>query len=248
MIDPETRQRIPKALMRIGDRPVIWHVMKTFATAGHHDFILALGEGGDAIRRYFFNQHLNDGDVEFQIGSGRVEYLTPAPDCHWTVKCVDTGLHAQTGSRIARCLRYVEGEVFLTSYSDCLCDVSLKKLVAHHQSSGKVLTVTGVQPSSRFGMFVLQPDGSLSYTQDTKLGGNNTYINGGFMVMSPEIFEHLNVFNECNLEQDTFSKLSACSKMGIYPHDGYWQAIDTERDIQLVTQLYLENKRPWLSV
>ena len=139
-------------------------------------------------------------------------------------------------------------ETFFTTYSDCLCNVDLHALTNFHREGGNVMTVTGVQPSSRFGTFTLN-DGSVSgYSPDTKLAGDGSYLNGGFMLMEPTIFDHLDVFNECNLEREVFSKLTASRQVGVFPHNGYWQAIDTERDLQLVTNLYLQNTRPWLSL
>lgn len=248
LIDPETRQRIPKALAQVGGRPLIWHVMKTFASVGFNEFVLALGEGGDTIRRHFFYQHLEGRDVEINSGSNRIEYLTRSGEEDWSIRMVDTGLNANTGSRIARCRRHIGNEDFFVTYCDCLCNVDLAALVASHQNSGKTVTVTGVQPSSRFGTFAMAGDEVTGYTMDTKLTGVGGYLNGGYMVMSPGVFEHLDVFSECNLEREVFSKLAAGRQVGVFPHAGYWQAVDTERDLQMVTQLYLDNKRPWLSL
>jgi glucose-1-phosphate cytidylyltransferase len=247
-MDVETRQRIPKALMQVGGRPLIWHVMKTFAAAGFNDFILALGEGGDAIRRHFLYQHVESRDIEMQGGSGCIEYLSHSTEEDWRIKCVDTGINANTGSRIARCRRYVEGETFFVTYSDCLCNVDLSSLKDAHRRGGKLVTVTGVQPSSRFGTFTFEGDDVVGYTVETKLTGVGGYLNGGYMVMEPGIFEHLEVFSECNLEREVFAKLAAQRAVGVFPHNGYWHAVDTERDLQIVTRLFVENKRPWLSL
>lgn len=248
VIDPETRQRIPKALVEVGGRPLVWHVMKTYAAAGFNEFVLALGEGGDAIRRHFFYQHLEGRDVEIDSGSSRIEYLTRSGEEEWRIRMVDTGLNANTGSRIARCRRHVGSEDFFVTYSDCLCNVDLAALASTHRASGKVATVTGVQPSSRFGTFAMTGGEVTGYTIDTKLIGVGGYLNGGYIAMSPSIFEHLDVFSECNLEREVFNKLAPAGQIGVFPHAGYWQAVDTERDLQTVTRLYLENKRPWLSL
>ena len=248
VIDPETRQRIPKALMQVGGRPLIWHVMKIFAAAGHEDFVLALGEGGDAIRRHFLYQHMEGRDIMLRSGSGAVEYLSHSNEENWRIKCVDTGLNAQTGSRIARCRRHLEGSSFFLTYSDCLCSVDLPALLQAHQRSGKLLTVTGVQPTSRFGTFAVSGEQVTGYTPESKLVGIDGYLNGGFMVMEPGIFEYLDLLSECTLERETFAKLTEMRQIGVFPHSGYWQAVDTERDLQQVTRLYTENMRPWLSL
>lgn len=248
LIDPETRQRIPKALLHVGGRPLIWHVMKIFATAGFNEFVLALGEGGDLIRRHFFYQHLEGRDLEIESGSGRVEYLGQNREEDWRIRMVDTGLNANTGSRIARSQRHLLVGDFFVTYSDCLCNVDLPSLVSAHRSSGKIVTVTGVQPSSRFGTFAITGGEVSAYTTNTKLTSVGGYLNGGFMVMSQAIFEHLDVLNECNLEREVFSKLAAERQVGVFPHIGFWQAVDTERDLHSVSHLYMENKRPWLSL
>lgn len=248
VIDPETRQRIPKAMMQVGGRPLLWHVMKIFAAAGHADFVLALGEGGEAIRRYCLHQHIEGRDIAFQSGSAKLEYLSRSAEENWQIKCVDTGLNAQTGSRIARCRRYLEGERFFVTYSDCLCNVDLAALLQSHQRGGKLVSVTGVQPGSRFGTFALSDGAVTGYSMDTKLAGVGGYLNGGFMVVEPGIFQHLDIVNECTLEREVFAQLAAARQVEVFPHTGYWQAVDTERDLQTVTRLYTENQRPWLSL
>lgn len=248
LVDPETRQRIPKALLQVGGRPLIWHIMKTFAMAGYNEFVLALGEGGDSIRRHFFYQHLEGRDVEVDSGTGRITYLSSSAEENWRIKMVDTGLNANTGSRIARCRRYLSGDEFFATYSDCLCNVSLRELIEAHRASRKVVTVTGVQPSSRFGTFSTHNGEVVSYTEETKMVGVGGYLNGGYMVMSQRILEHLDVLSECSLEREVFSKLAEEREVGVFPHAGFWHAVDTERDLQMVTELYLENKRPWLSL
>ncbi|MFZ0615800.1 MAG: hypothetical protein WAN16_05050 [Chthoniobacterales bacterium] len=247
IIDAETRQRIPKALVQIGGKPLIWHVMKIFSTQGYNDFVLALGEGGDAIRRYFYYQHIEGKDVQFDAGSSRIEYLHAGPEDNWRIKCVDTGLNAQTGSRIARCRRYLDSKPFFTTYSDCLCDVDLNELWNYHNNQGKTITVTGVQPTSRFGTFDLMGNEVGSYTSDTKFTSGDRYLNGGFIVMNPSIFDYLDVLSECNLERCVFNELTNSKQLAVFRHEGYWQSVDTERDTDRVTGLYLANKRPWLS-
>lgn len=247
VIDPETRQRIPKAMLQAGGKPLLWHVMKIFATAGFTDFVLALGEGGEVIRRYFYYLHLDARDIEIAGASGTIRYLSNSPEENWRIKCVDTGINAATGSRIARCRRHLDGETFLVAYSDCLCNVNLHALVAEHNRGGRLVTVTGVQPPSRFGTFMVEENGVVGYTTDSRLIGRGGFLNGGFMVMNPGIFGYVEVFNECNLEQEVFTRLAAERKVGIFAHEGYWQAIDTERDVQSVSRLLLENKRPWLA-
>lgn len=247
VIDPESRQRVPKALQQVGGRPLVWHVMQIYATAGVREFVLALGEGGDAIRRHFLDLHFAGRDIEVHSGSGRIDYLAPGREDDWRIKFVDTGAHAGTGGRIARCRRYLEDADFYATYSDCLCDVDLAALAAHHRDRGHLVTVTGVQPTSRFGTFTATGDGHVTgYTENTRFIAHERYLNGGFMAMSPGVFEHLQVFNECNLEREVFARLAADGRVGVFAHEGYWQAVDTERDLEEVNRLFDANQRPWL--
>jgi len=244
--DYEAGNRIPKGMVMLGDRPILWHIMKTFATYDHNDFILAIGDGGQYIRNYFLNYGLQLQDVAVSISNGVVEPLNRLPEESWNVKLINTGRNARTGSRIARCRRYVEDETFLIGYSDCLCNVNISNLIAYHRLMGKIITVTGVQPPSRFGTFFTNNDQVVGYSEITNLVGKGGYINGGYMVAESSFFDFLSPYNECTLENEVFSQLAKDGQVAVYPHDGYWQAVDTERDLILLNGLYEANKRPWL--
>ncbi len=246
IIDPESRRRIAKGMVMIGDRPALWHVMKSFATYGHKNFILALGEGGHDIRCYFLQYHLHSHDIQVDLANPAPKQLNSTQEEDWTVKFVDTGLDAQTGGRIVRCARYIDDPNFLVSYSDCLCNVNINAVIDYHTQSRAVLTVTGVRPPSRFGTFVLENRKVTGYSLDARLSGMGGYVNGGFMVASKQLLNYLEPYNESNLERDTFARLVSEGNVAVYPHDGYWQSIDTERDIQLLNHLYSANQRPWL--
>lgn len=246
VIDYESRTRIPKGMVNVGDRPILWHIMKTFATYGHNEFILALGEGGQYIRNYFLGYSSQLQDIEISIATHTIETLNRIPEENWRIKLVDTGRNALTGSRIARCQRYIEDETFFISYSDCLCDVNLTNLLAFHRAKGKIITVTGVQPPSRFGTFFTENDQVTGYSPTTKLVGKGGFINGGYMVAEPSLLNLLNPYSECNLENEIFGQQAQDGQIAVYPHEGYWQAVDTERDVILLNELYKNNQRPWL--
>lgn len=248
VIDPETRTRVPKCLVKIGNRPLIWHVMKTFAAYGHTDFILALGQGGDLIKSYFMNAFEFLHDIELKLSSNEINSLTKIPEENWTVKLVDTGSSAKTGARIARCERYLRYEPFFISYSDILADVNLNNLLNSHQESGKILTVTGVNPPSRFGTFYSDQNAVTGYNPTAMLDMKNARINGGFMVANEKIFEKLSPITECNLEGEVFGQLTNDSQLNLYLHNGFWQNVDTERDQDYLSNLYDSNKRPWLGI
>lgn len=246
VIDPERRTRIPKSMLIIGNRPVLWHVMKSFAIFGHNEFVLALGEGGEEIRNYFLNYSLYSGDTEVALAGQKNQALNSVVTEDWKIKLVDTGLGAQTGSRIARCRRYIGDERFFVTYSDCLCSVNLDLLVRFHEKQRKLVTVTGVQPTSRFGTFFCEGDNVTRYSLDTKMSGIGGYVNGGFMLMESGVFGYVEPFNECNLEREVFEKLAIQKQVAVYPHGEYWHAVDTERDVILLNQQYNQNRRPWL--
>ncbi len=248
VIDPATRTRIPKCLMKIGNRPVIWHVMKLFSKYGYNDFVLALGLGGDQVREYFINSFELLHDVEINIANNEVKSLNRIPEENWTIKLIDTGISASTGARIARCERYLKYDPFFIAYSDVLADVKIDELVAHHTESGKMLTVTGVNPPSRFGTFYLNDNQISSYDASAKLEMHQSRINGGFMVANETLFEKLSPISECNLESEIFSTLIGENNIGLWKHDGFWQNVDTERDIEYMQSLYDINKRPWLGI
>ena len=248
VIDPLTRNRIPKSLIKVGNRPLVWHVMKLFSSYGFTDFVLALGEGGDHIKEYFMNSFEILHDIEVNIGDNNVKSLNKIPEENWTVKLVDTGNSASTGARIARCERYLKHESFFIAYSDVLADVNIKELIDFHRSNKKMLTVTGVNPPSRFGTFYQKENAPLSYNASAKLEMHQSRINGGFMLANENIFEKLSPISECNLETEVFSTLVAEDQISLWKHDGFWQNVDTERDVAYLQSLYDINKRPWLGI
>ena len=248
VIDPVTRTRIPKCLMKIGNRPVIWHVMKLFSKYGYTDFVLALGLGGDQVKEYFINSFELLHDIEINIADNKVKSLNKIPEENWTVKLVDTGISASTGARISRCERYLKYEPFFIAYSDVLADVKINELVDFHKASNKILTVTGVHPPSRFGTFFIKEINKFSYDPSAKLEMHESRINGGFMVADEKIFEKLSPISECNLENETFNLLIKEDQLALWMHEDFWQNVDTERDIEYLQALYDINKRPWLGI
>jgi len=222
--------------------------MKLFSKYGCTDFVLALGLGGDQIREYFINSFELLHDIEINIANNEIKSLNKIPEENWTIKLVDTGISASTGARIARCERYLKYEPFFIAYSDVLADVRINELVDFHVASGKMLTVTGVHPPSRFGTFFLDEHNVMSYDAHAKLEMKQSRINGGFMVANEKIFEKLSPISECNLESEIFDVLIKENNLALWKHDGFWQNVDTERDIEHMQGLYDINKRPWLGI
>lgn len=246
-IDPVTHTRIPKALLKIGNRPLLWHVMKLFSSYGYNEFILALGQGGDQIKEYFMNSFELLHDIEVNIANNEVKSLNKIPEENWTVKLIDTGISASTGARIARCERYLKHESFFITYSDVLANVKIDDLVTFHKNSNKLLTITGVNPPSRFGTFYIK-ENQITYNAKAKLEMHQSRINGGFMIANENLFEKLSPMSECNLETEVFDKLVMENQIALWKHNDFWQNVDTERDIEYIQGLYDVNKRPWLGI
>lgn len=248
VIDSETRTRIPKCLLKIGNRPLIWHVMKLFSSYGHNEFILSLGYGGEQIKNYFINAFEYLHDVEVNISTKEIKSLTKIPEENWRIKLVDTGISANTGARVARCERYLRHDSFFISYSDILADVDINSLLNFHHISGKLLTITGANPPSRFGTFYKEGENLTGYDANAKLNMGSAKINGGFMVADKNIFSKLSSISECNLETEIFSQLLSENQISLWDHEGFWQNVDTERDLNYLQNLYEINKRPWLGI
>jgi glucose-1-phosphate cytidylyltransferase len=245
VIDGHTRNRIPKALFRVGNRPLIWHIMKLYSSQGISDFVLALGKGSDDIKQFFVNSFELLHDVEINISNKNIKCLNRIPEEHWNVTLVDTGIAASTGARIARCERYLKHDSFHITYSDVLADIDLIKLNNFHQETGKTITVTGAYPPSRFGTFV-KKDNKIQYSIDKPIQMLESRINGGFMIANDTIFAKLSPVNECCLETEVFDNLIKADELSVFEHDGFWQNVDTERDVEYLQSLYDLNKRPWL--
>jgi len=240
----ETEYR-PKPLVPIGDRPILWHIMKSYAAFGFTDFILALGYKGEMIKDYFLNYDLVNSDFTLELGSKRIERLNTAhEEADWRVTFVDTGQDTMTGGRLRRLAPYLRGEErFMLTYGDGVCDVNLRSLLDHHRRSGRVALVTGVRPQARFGELIVAGDRVLRFAE--KPTGGDSWINGGFFVMTPEIFKYL-AGDQTVLEREPLERLAREDQLAVFKHDGYWQCMDTQRDMQLLNEQWKMGKAHWL--
>lgn len=238
---------IPKGLVHIDDKPLIWHIMKRYSQFGHSKFILALGKNGDLIRDYFLNYSRYEKDINFSMGGrGDVRYLNQTQEEDWNITFVNTGEEANTGVRLFRCERYIDGDDFLLTYSDCLSNVDLGKLVKHHSKNKKIATVTGVMPPFRYGEFILKNDKVVDFHPVSKLISPLGYVNGGFAVFNKKIFKHLNSYNECTLEKEVYKELVKKNELTVFKHNGFWQGLDNDREFEYLKKLCEENNRYWL--
>jgi glucose-1-phosphate cytidylyltransferase len=237
---------IPKGMVRVGQRPVIWHIMKRYSLFGYSKFILALGTKGEMIRDYFLNYESYTNDTEVTLGRGDVRHLTRNLESDWDITMVDTGEQASSGARIARCASYIDTDDFMMTYSDNVANIDFTKLLAFHRENKKIVTITGAIPPYREQEFQVKDGIAVGYFDAMKAKSQERYINGGFMVASKKLFSHLTTFNECRLESEVFGKLIEDRQLAVYSHHGFWRWLDTDRDHRYLNDLVDKNKMYWL--
>lgn len=233
----------PKPMIEIGGKPMLWHIMKIYSQAGINDFVICCGYKGYVIKEYFANYFLHTADFTFDIKNNKMEvHHTQAEP--WRVTLVDTGEATMTGGRIRRIKDYVAGESFCLTYGDGVCDMDMNKLLAFHQEQKSIATLTAVQPPGRFGAFTLKEDDSRIHNFSEKTKGDGAWINGGFFVMEPGVFDYFSG-DDCVLEQEPLMQLAHQGKLAAYRHDGFWQNMDTLRDKNYLEGLWAGPKAPW---
>ncbi|HMJ33094.1 MAG TPA: glucose-1-phosphate cytidylyltransferase [Baekduia sp.] len=237
----ETEYR-PKPMVEVGGRPLLWHIMKLYAAHGLTDFVCCLGYRGAMIKQYFLDYHALRSDMTVSLASGDVEYASGEVD-DWRVSLVDTGQDAMTGARVKRVEHHLGGaDVFLCTYGDGLADVDIRALVDFHRSHGRLATVTGVYPPSRFGE--LATDGS-QVTSFVEKPAGEARISGGFFVFDRAVLDRLSPASGCVLEREPLEGLAADGELCVFPHDGFWQCADTVRDVEHLRGLWDRGDAPW---
>lgn len=240
---------LPKALVKIDDKPILWHIMKKYSIFGHNEFILALGKFGNLIRDYFINYKLYTNDLGLTLGAqNSITYYNQSQEEDWKITFVNTGEYAHTGARLNRCKAYLSGEEFMLTYADCLSDVNLDSLVMNHHKAKKAITVTGVLPPFRYGEFIFDKNKVVGYESISKLEASRGCVNGGYMILNKNIFNYLNSYNECTLEDEVFKEMVKRNDLNIYLHDGFWQCLDNDREYEYLKKLGEENRRFWLKI
>ena len=241
-----TGGRLPKPLVEINGRPILWHIMKSYARQGHTDFVLCTGYKSDMIKQYFMHARMHGGDMRIGLRSGEVEYLREASD-DWSVVIADTGLETQTAGRLLRVARYLDddGPFFLT-YGDGLADIDLSDLLAFHRAHGRMATISGVVPPGRFGELILEGDRVAELRE--KPDDTDRYINGGFMVLDRRFVEtYCNIpeADQIMLERSPLERAALDGELMMYRHGGFWQCMDTARDWELLDGLARQATVPW---
>ena len=236
----EETQVKPKPLVEAHGKPLIWHIMQNYAQYGVSEFIILVGYKGHQIREYFGNYWLNQADITFDLS-------TPSREIHkvrslpWKVTVLDTGIDTSTGGRIAK-LKNLIHEEFLLTYGDGVSDVNILELLATHRSTGNLATLTAVQPPARFGALNLNGTQVSSFLE--KPDGDGAWVNGGFFVLSPKVFDYLGG-DDSSFEIDTLPRIAEAGKLGAYKHTGFWQPVDTIRDLQRLEEAFDKGLLPW---
>jgi glucose-1-phosphate cytidylyltransferase len=231
----------PKPMVEVGERPILWHIMKHYAHYGFEEFFIALGYKGDVVKRYFLDYQSLSGSISIDLSKGSVE--PHGRDCEsWTVHLMDTGVETNTGGRIKRLEAWLKDETFMLTYGDGLCDMNLRDLLEFHRSHGRIATVTAVRPPARFGGLIFDGDLVAEFTEKPQIGEG--WINGGFMVFEPALFDYLSS-DDTSLELDALEQLARDHQLAAYRHDRFWQCVDTLRDKRLLDALWHEGRAPW---
>lgn len=238
---------IPKPMIPIGERPIVWHIMQTYAASGLSDFVLCLGYKGWLIKQFFLDYRMFSEDIELKLGSGQVHYHE-APALNWCITFAETGEHTQTGGRIARVRKYVEDcELICVTYGDGVADLNVMDVVRFHREHGKIATVTGVRPPGRFGVMQTERKSGRNIVRHfaEKPQTEEGWINGGYFVFDQRIWKYLKDEPSLILEREPLSGLAADGELVMYEHAGFWQPMDTYREYRLLNDMWTRDEAPW---
>ena len=232
----------PKPMIEIGGKPILWHIMKSYSAHGFNDFIVCCGYKQHVIKEYFADYYLHNSDISFDFRNGNVIEVHSNTSEPWRVTLVDTGLETMTGGRIKRIQKYVGNKPFMLTYGDGVSDVDIKSLAEFHKSHGKIATMTAVRPEGRFGTLDFEGHQVNAFREKSK--EDLSYINAGFMVFEPCIFDYID--NDATvLEREPLERVASEGQLMAYRYDGFWQCMDTQRDKQKLDELWESGQAPW---
>ena len=237
----EETEVTPKPMVEIGGLPILWHIMKIYASGGCNEFVIALGYRSDVVKTFFLNYFYLQSDVSIDVAKGGVEVHNGHHD-DWKVHLVDTGVETQTGGRVKRLAPWLGDETFMMTYGDGVADIAVSDLLAFHRKHGKLATVTAVRPPARFGGLVFDGDLVAEYSEKPQIGEG--WINGGFFVLEPEALDYV-AGDDTVWEKVPLERLAADGQLVAYRHEGFWQCMDTLRDKRLLESLWQSGDVPW---
>lgn len=230
----------PKPMLEIGGRPILWHILKSYAHYGFQEFFIALGYKGELVKRFFLDYFTLNGSLTLELASGQVQkHKARCED--WTVHLMDTGPETQTGGRLQRLEPYLRGSTFMLTYGDGVSNIDIQRLLEFHRAQSRIATITAVRPPARFGGLVLDGDLAVSFSEKSQT--DEGWINGGFFVFEPQVFDYLEG-DQTVLESDALPRLAAARQLAVYRHEGFWQCMDTLREKRLLESLW-QGSKPW---
>lgn len=233
----------PKPMVEIGNMPILLHIMKIYNRFGYTDFILCLGYKGEIIKEFFYQFDILSNDFTINLKTKDLKFHPKHSEIDWNVTLVDTGLNAMTGARIKRIEKYIDGDTFMITYGDGVTDLNIENLFRFHEKHGRIGTVTGVSPPSRYGELKIYKDQVLSFKEKPVLNDNS--INGGYFIFNKEFFNYLKNEDDCILEREPLDRLAIDGELRVYRHDGFWQCMDTYRDYLFLQDLWKQGNAPW---
>lgn len=234
----------PKPMVNIGNRPILWHIMKVYAAYGHNEFVLALGYKGEMIKNYFCHYELMNNDVTIELGKPEKLCIHHVHEENgWKITLVNTGEDTLKGARLKKIQKYIIDDTFMVTYGDGVADIDINALLSFHKSHGKLATLTGINPASRFGE--LKIDGNNVETFREKPKNGNGLVNGGFFVLNRAVFDYLSENDSCDFEIGALEDIARQGELMVYKHKGFWACMDTFRDMEYLNKLWAEDKAMW---
>lgn len=238
----EESQYIPKPMIEIGGQPILWHIIKEYSYYGFNEFVICLGYKQQIIKEYFSNYYLNNSDITFDMENNKMIVHNTCSE-PWKITLVDTGLNTMTGGRVKRIKDYIGNETFMLTYGDGVCDINITELVKFHESHGKKLTMTAIQPGGKFGALSIDENNIInSFVEKAKEDGG--WINGGYMIVNPEVIDYIDD-DSTVFEKSPLERLANEGELVAYKYDGFWQCMDTLKDKNYLEDLLNKNKAPW---
>ncbi len=236
-------ESVPKPMVKIGDKPMLWHIMKYYAHYGHNDFIISAGVKAQVIKEYFYNFDTYNQNFTKNFITGELVVHNKAKDIDWNVTVIDTGLNTLKGARIKRLEKFLKGPTHMVTYGDGLSEINIKKLLEFHNSHGKTITISGVHPPARFGEIREKNSQVTSFVEkpQTSVG----MINGGYMVFNNNLLEYLTEDEGCDFEFNALEKLASIGEVMVFKHSGHWECVDHDRDLIHLNNLWNDNKAFW---
>lgn len=234
---------IPKPMVEIGGKPILWHIMKIYSHYGINEFVICLGYKAQVIKDYFINYDIRNNDFTIDIGLNAITFHSKQEEYGWKVTLIDTGLNSLKGARLKKIEKYLEDETNLLTYADGLADIDIWKLIDFHSKQNKMVTLSGVYPPMQFGELITEEDKLIAFNEKALKAGY--LINGGYMVFNRSLFNVLTEDEDCDLEYGTFERLAKLGEIAVYKHTGQWVCMDSERDVEKLNKMWKEQHAFW---